>query len=103
MFGSSASVGVAGQSQTGTATVRGRIQQLRSDQNALAAGIATQRGQLDTTRNQMQSDSQAYQTIVQAIMMTTACLYEHRGDAGGALSDAAMWLLDRYRLQFLGG
>ena len=67
MFGSSASVGVAGQSQTGTATVRGRIQQLRSDQNALAAGIATQRGQLDTTRNQMQSDSQAYQTIVQAI------------------------------------
>ena len=36
-------------------------------------------------------------------MMTTAFLYEHRGDAGGALSDAAMWLLDRYRLQFLGG
>jgi hypothetical protein len=67
MFGSSASVSVAGQSQTGTATVRGRIQQLRADQNALAAGIATQRGQLDTTRNQMQSDSQAYQTIVQAI------------------------------------
>ncbi len=41
--------------------------------------------------------------IVQAIMMTTAFLYEHRGDAGGAIPDAAMWLLDRYRLQFLGG
>ena len=25
------------------------------------------------------------------------------GDAGGAIPDAAMWLLDRYRLQFLGG
>jgi len=41
--------------------------------------------------------------IVQAIMMMTAFLYEHRGDAGGAIPDAAMWLLDRYRLQFLGG
>ena len=41
--------------------------------------------------------------IVQAIMMTTAFLYEHRGDAGGTLPNAAMWLLDRYRLQFLGG
>ena len=41
--------------------------------------------------------------IIQAIMMTTAFLYEHRGDAGGAIPDAAMWLLDRYRLQFLGG
>jgi hypothetical protein len=66
-FGPSASVNVAGQSQTGTATVRGRIQQLRSDQNALAAGLATQRGQLDTTRNQMQSDTSSYQSLVQAI------------------------------------
>ena len=43
------------------------------------------------------------QTIVQAIMMTTAFLYEHRGDSGGAMPDAAMWLLDRHRMQFLGG
>jgi len=42
-------------------------------------------------------------TIVQAIMMTTAFLYEHRGDAGGAVPEAARWLLDRHRLQFLGG
>ena len=42
-------------------------------------------------------------TIVQAIMMTTAFLYEHRGDAGGAMPEAAQWLLDRDRLQFLGG
>jgi hypothetical protein len=66
-FGSSVSTSVAGTSQTGTATVRGRIQQLRSDQNALAAGLATQRGQLDTTRSQMQSDSSSYQSLVQAI------------------------------------
>jgi len=43
------------------------------------------------------------QTIIQAIMMITAFLYEHRGDAGGTMPDAAMWLLDRHRLQFLGG
>ncbi len=66
-FGSSVSTSAAGSSQTGTATVRGRIQQLRSDQNALTAGIATQRGQLDTTRSQMQSDSSSYQSLVQAI------------------------------------
>lgn len=66
-FGSSVATGSPGVSQTGTATVRGRIQQLRSDQNALAAGIATQQGQLTTTRNQMQSDSQAYESLVRAI------------------------------------
>jgi uncharacterized phiE125 gp8 family phage protein len=42
-------------------------------------------------------------TIIQAIMMTTAFLYEHRGDAGGTMPEAAQWLLDRHRLQFLGG
>jgi hypothetical protein len=66
-FGSSVSTGSPGVSQTGTATVRGRIQQLRSDQNALAAGIATQQGQLTTTRGQMQSDSQAYEALVRTI------------------------------------
>ena len=42
-------------------------------------------------------------TIVQAIMMIAAFLYEHRGDAGGTMPEAAQWLLDRHRLQFLGG
>jgi uncharacterized phiE125 gp8 family phage protein len=43
------------------------------------------------------------QTTIQAILMTTAFLYEHRGDAGGELPQAAQWLLDRDRLQFFGG
>lgn len=42
-------------------------------------------------------------TIVQAIMMMTAFFYEHRGDAGGSMPEAAERLLDRQRLQFLGG
>ena len=43
------------------------------------------------------------ETIRQAILLTTAFLYEHRGDAGGEMPKAAEWLLDRDRLQFLGG
>jgi uncharacterized phiE125 gp8 family phage protein len=43
------------------------------------------------------------QAVTLAIMMTTAFLYEHRGDAAAAMPDAATWLLDRHRLQFLGG
>ena len=43
------------------------------------------------------------ETIKQAILLTTAFLYEHRGDAGGEMPKAAEWLLDRHRLQFLGG
>jgi uncharacterized phiE125 gp8 family phage protein len=42
-------------------------------------------------------------TIVQAIMMMTAFFYEHRGDSGGTMPEAAERLLDRQRLQFLGG
>ena len=42
-------------------------------------------------------------TIAQAIMMTTAFLYEHRGDTDTAMPSAAEWLLNRDRLQFLGG
>ena len=41
-------------------------------------------------------------TIAQAIMMTTAFLYEHRGDTDVAMPSAAEWLLNRDRLQFLG-
>jgi uncharacterized phiE125 gp8 family phage protein len=41
--------------------------------------------------------------IAVAVMMTTAFLYEHRGDSGGEMPTAARALLDRDRLQFLGG
>lgn len=57
----------SGASQTGTATVRGRIQQLRADQQALASGIATQQGQLATTRAQMSADTGNYQGLVRNI------------------------------------
>ena len=42
-------------------------------------------------------------TTIQAVMMITAFLYEHRGDTGETMPEAAMRLLDRTRLQFLGG
>jgi len=42
-------------------------------------------------------------TIVQAILLTTAYLYENRGDVDAVMPKAAEWLLDRHRLQFLGG
>jgi len=54
----------SGASQTGTATVRGRVQQLRADQAALAAGIATQQGQLAATRAQVGADSRTYEGLV---------------------------------------
>ncbi|MFI4999803.1 MAG: hypothetical protein ACHQK9_07975 [Reyranellales bacterium] len=54
-------------SQTGTQTVRQRVQQLRADQTALAAGIATQQGLLSSTRGQMGSDSQAYGNLISAM------------------------------------
>lgn len=41
--------------------------------------------------------------ITLAIMMTTAFFYEHRGDGGGEMPEAAERLLNRSRLQFLGG
>lgn len=41
--------------------------------------------------------------IVEAVLLTVAFLYEHRGDAGGELPQAAQWSLDPYRRQFLGG
>jgi uncharacterized phiE125 gp8 family phage protein len=40
------------------------------------------------------------QPILDAILLTTAFLYEHRGDAGGDMPRAAEWLLDPYRLMF---
>lgn len=54
-------------SQTGTQTVRQRIQQLRADQAALNSAIATQQNQLNATRSQLSSDSAAYSGLVNGI------------------------------------
>ncbi|UYN95171.1 MAG: hypothetical protein KIT25_24700 [Enhydrobacter sp.] len=43
------------------------MQQLRADQTALANGISRQQGQLASTRGQIQSDSQAYSSLVGSI------------------------------------
>ena len=39
--------------------------------------------------------------ILDAILLLTGFLYEHRGDAGGEIPQAAQWLLDPYRLMFI--
>lgn len=57
----------ASTTQTGTQTVRQRVQQLRADQNALATGLGRQQSMLDSTRSQMASDSQAYMALVNAV------------------------------------
>ena len=54
-------------SQTGTQTVRQRVQQLRADQTALAAGINKQKDLLNATRSQVNGDAQAYSNLVSAI------------------------------------
>src|SRR5260221_5982399 len=54
-------------SQTGTQTVRQRVQQLRSDQSTLANAISQQQGQLSTTRGQISSESQGYSSLVNTI------------------------------------
>ncbi len=54
-------------SQTGTQTVRQRVQQLRADQTALAAGISTQQNLLSSTRSQVSTDASAYGSLVSAI------------------------------------
>lgn len=54
-------------SQTGTQTVRQRIQQLRSDQASLAAAISQQQGQLSATRAQISSEGQQYTGLVNGI------------------------------------
>ena len=67
--GASSAGGAASASttQTGTQTVRQRVQQLRADQNALATGLTRQQSMLDATRSQMASDSQAYMALVNAV------------------------------------
>lgn len=42
------------------------------------------------------------QPIVQAILLTVAHLYEHRGDTAAELPQAAQWLLDAYRIPWVG-
>ena len=54
-------------SQTGTQTVKQRIQQLRGDEDALAGGIAKQQALLGATRNQISSDASAYSSLVNGI------------------------------------
>jgi uncharacterized phiE125 gp8 family phage protein len=41
--------------------------------------------------------------IINAILVTTMFLYEHRGDAGGEIPKAAEWLLNPYRVNYFGG
>ncbi len=40
---------------------------------------------------------------VNAILIIAAALYEHRGDAGGEIPQAAEWLLDPIRVNYFGG
>jgi hypothetical protein len=54
-------------SQTGTQTVRQRVQQLRSDQAALANSISQQQGQLASARSQISGEAGAYSSIVNGI------------------------------------
>ncbi len=56
-----------GVSQTGTQTVKGRVQQLRADQQALAGGLAKQQEMLSATRNQIASDANAYSSLMSGI------------------------------------
>lgn len=53
--------------QTGTSTVRGRIQQLGSDQAALTNAISQQQSQLGSTRAQIGSEASSYTSIVNGI------------------------------------
>jgi hypothetical protein len=57
----------AANSQTGTYTVRSRVQQLRADQQALAGGIQQQNDALNSTRGQIRGDTAQYQSLVSAI------------------------------------
>jgi hypothetical protein len=57
----------AGVSQTGTQTVKTRVQQLRADQASLAGGIAQQQAQLSTTRSQINGESSVYGGLVSSI------------------------------------
>ena len=53
--------------QTGTQTVRQRIQQLRADQAALNSAIAAQQNQLAQTRSKLSADASAYSSLTNGI------------------------------------
>jgi uncharacterized coiled-coil protein SlyX len=53
--------------QTGTQTVRQRIQQLRADQAALNSAIAAQQNQLAQTRSKLSADASAYSSLTNSI------------------------------------
>jgi outer membrane murein-binding lipoprotein Lpp len=53
--------------QTGTQTVRQRIQQLRADQAALNSAIAAQQNQLAQTRSRLSADASAYSSLTNGI------------------------------------
>lgn len=53
--------------QTGTQTVRQRIQQLRADQAALNSAIAAQQNQLAATRSRLSADASAYSSLTNGI------------------------------------
>jgi hypothetical protein len=63
LFGSRTS-GPPGTTQTGTQTDKQRVQQLRADQTALAAGLAAQQNELNTTKAQVTADAQSYNALV---------------------------------------
>jgi hypothetical protein len=67
VFGSASPSGSATATQTGTQTVKSRVQQLRADQEALASGISRQQQILDSTRGQITSDSHSYSSLVSAM------------------------------------
>lgn len=52
---------------TGGATVSGRIQQLRADQNAVASSLQAQVNQLQALRNALGSEARGYNTAVSQI------------------------------------
>jgi len=57
----------AGVSQTGTQTVKTRVQQLRADQASLAGGIARQQEQLNATRSRIGAEASTYSNLASAI------------------------------------
>ena len=63
----SPAAGYAPVTQTGTETVRQRVQQLRADQAALSNGISQQQSLLTATRGQISSETQAYAGMVNGI------------------------------------
>ena len=89
-------------SQTGTSTVRGRIQQLGSDQAALTNAISQQQSQLGSTRAQIGSESSSYSSIVGGI---TSRLQTGStpGNPGTGLSALLRLILSKRRLPLSSG